>query len=523
MSIDVEVIPRHSASQHFTSALESLEHVRARSSNGEYSGIYASSDILFENAIFGRDSIEVAEDLMAIKPEIAKDVISSLVQLQGTKTDPNTEEEPGKIHHEYRTLYINGEKVSEESQEIMRKLAGKGWGTKEEIHYFGSADATPLFVTLVLSYVARNGLNNLDLEFLDTEVMHKSGKVVKVRESVTAALSWIESKIEESPLHLIEFKRSNPQGIEYQAWKDSSTGYIHDFGALANHNGPIATIEVQGYAYDALIEASKILGTVEDKKRWVKSAKHLEDALDQFWIPGEQFFAMGIDRDEQGEPRLIQTLSTNPALLLNTKIFDNLPEAKKKMYISGIVNKITGSEFMTKVGIRTRALKYINIIPHPTDPSKHLSDYHGSETSWIKETYDIAKGLRRQGFFQLAEQLEIRIVNSVIKSGKYYEFYYVDEKGHVNYHPKDKLPFANGRKTLFGTNIPEGNQAWTIAALLASLYNLDKVNGEEVDTDTWQYRKEENILKTVPRENLLTGPVELGDEESIFDIALISN
>jgi len=475
------------------SAIEAITSVRAHDG-----GVYASKDVLFQNAIFGRDSIETAQDCMAFDPKITQEVIISLAQLQGTDKNLDTEEEPGRIHHEFRSLFVNDEKVSDESQAIITSLAEKKWGTPEKIHYFGTIDATPLYVGLVMDYVARNGSENLDTAFLDRQIVQKNGEVKTIRESVYAGLSWIENRMTQSPLGLVEFKRTNPQGVENQVWKDSDTSYIHTSGVIANHEEPIAPIEVQGYAYDALIKASKLLGSDEDKKRWQQGAMSLQNALDQLWIPDEQFFAMGIDRDDEKNPRLIQTISTNPALLLNTQIFDTMPEDKKNVYVEGIIRKIIGSNFLTDVGIRTRDVKYAQLIPHPYKPGEFLSDYHGSETSWIKETYDIAKGLDYQGFHRLAEQLENRILNAVSISGKFYEFYYVDKEGNVNYDPHDTIESSDERKKLAGTNIPEGSQAWTIAAVLDIKHKRGQKQSFVRDQNSPHYKLEEELLEQMP-------------------------
>src|SRR5205085_2154207 len=105
-------------------------------------------------AHFGRDALEVAEDLLAYRPEIARAVIMRLAALQGTAASPDTEEEPGKIHHEHRALEIDGRVIGDGSRRIFRHLA-EAWklaGTPEELDaltemtYYGTIDATPLYV-----------------------------------------------------------------------------------------------------------------------------------------------------------------------------------------------------------------------------------------------------------------------------------------------------------------------------------------------------------------------------------------
>lgn len=509
----MEVIPHD---KQRASALKDLKGVMA--SDG---GIYASADELFRDSKFGRDSAESGEDLLRSHPEVTKSIIISLAELQGSTYNPDTEEEPGRIHHEFRELYVQGRKVSEGSENIINNLASKKWGTPEKIHYFGTIDASPLYVRLVMDYVARNGKDSLDREFLDQEITKKNGEKITIRDSVTQGLSWIENRMQQSSLGLVEFKRTNPQGVENQVWKDSDTSYVHTDGTIANHDAPIAPIEVQGYAYDAFMKAREILGTEEDKERWERNALHLQSSLDQMWVPEEQFFAMGIDRDAEGKPRLIETTSTNSALLLDTDIFDTIPEPKKSIYIQSIVKKITSDSFLTDVGIRTRDVKYAELISHKTDPDKYLSDYHGSETSWIKETYDISKGLHRQGFHKLAEQLENRILNAVTISGKFYEFYYVDKEGEVNYRPVDTSESTDARKKLLVTNIPEGSQAWTIAAVLDIKHKRGENISYETSKNSPTSQLEESILQTIPIVDVITHMHEVLPPEPSFAIERI--
>lgn len=467
---------------HHISALEDLQKVHR-----EKKGVVASAGKLFENAIFGRDSIEAAEDLLEVKPEIAKEVILILARLQGVAINQTTEEEPGRIHHEYRSLFFNDKRISAESERILRELVVR-WGEREdadELLYYGSVDATPLYVRLVLDFLERH-----DPLILDTKYTRKDGKEATIHESVLRALSWIEKRIDTSSLGLVEFKRTNPRGIENQVWKDSKEAYTHENGEPANHDWPIAAIEVQAYAYDALMEASRIFkeSNPADAQRFEEKAKTLQrKTLELFWMPDRKYFAMGIDRDKEGNPRQIKTESSNPALLLDTTIFDSLQEEERKTYINALVTNIVGPEFLTDVGIRCRALRYKDLIP--------FQDYHGTWAVWEKETFDIARGLRKRGFHRLASQLEVRIINGVNIAKKHYEFFYVAPDGKVNYDPESKRPTTiNGRLAIFGTNLPEEPQAWTISAVLASKIHRGRKTETPVNHFSWNYKLERELL-----------------------------
>ncbi|HEY4034669.1 MAG TPA: hypothetical protein VGL94_11960 [Ktedonobacteraceae bacterium] len=114
--------------------------------------VYASDSLLFKDAFFGRDALEVAEDLLEAYPQIAHSVILSLARLQGVTVNKQSEEEPGKIHHEYRSLYVDGQKISEASQSILHFLSQQWGGTDTEVLYYGTIDATPLYACLIADY-----------------------------------------------------------------------------------------------------------------------------------------------------------------------------------------------------------------------------------------------------------------------------------------------------------------------------------------------------------------------------------
>src|SRR5690606_14054105 len=127
-------------------------------------------------------------------------------------------------------------------------------------------------------------------------------------------------------------------------------------------------------------------------------------------------------------------------------------------------------------------------------------DYHGSYVSWPKETYDIAKGLRRQGFPKLAKQLENRLLNVTLRSRSYPEFVYVDEWGRV----LASSPSAREHADLIivdSTNNPESIQAWTVSALYAVVSNrlADRVKLTKPSSrPKWKTALEREIMRNMP-------------------------
>lgn len=421
-------------------------------------GVYASGGYKYHFAIYGRDSLEVGEDLLLADPALVREIIMAIARLQGRKLKVRTEEEPGKIHHEFRALRLGEVPVGIIARLLLRHWGSRWGGEHQELHYYGSVDSTPLFIRLVGRYVAAHGAGILDETVADWYGVDES-----LRGHVGRAIDWLAQRIEDSPWGLLEFQRFNPRGLPYQAWKDSPTGYLHSDGTPANADGGVASAEVQGYAYDALLVAGELYADDQVRAEHYQAlAKNIQtQTLQRLWMADTDrpYFAIGYDRDEQGNGRQIQTYASNAAALLDSRLLYDLPEEERRRYVEPIVRMIMSSEFLTDVGVRTRALRHADLLDYP--------DYHGSLVSWPKETYDIAKGLRRHGYVREATQLEERLLAAVNTSGEFYEFYHIDRAGKVEY------AYGSYRREIQSgghINVPEPSQAWTISAILSIIY-----------------------------------------------------
>ena len=422
-------------------------------------GLYASAGELFSQAIFGRDSATAADYLLHIEPDLARGVILRLAGLQGIVEAPmglhTNEEEPGKIHHEHRSLYIAGRRITENSERHLKLLA-RQWGSDEtSMTYYGSVDATPLFVRLVARYCASQGP-----AILEQTVERRGGGQGTVGDSVLAAMDWITRAMDRSALGFVEFRRRNPQGIPFQVWKDSGTSYLHQDGSLADWNAPIAAIEVQAYAYDALLGAARLFARRDPTlaNDWLSRAEALrENLIERFWMPATGYFAMGIDRDAEGRPRWIDSIASNAALLLDTSVFDGIRNADE--YVGAIARRICGPEFLTPVGVRCRALSEARLID--------FQDYHGSWAVWMKETFDVLRGLQRQGLTGPARQLGARMLNAINVANKHVEFLYVSPDQRVMYDIRGVDPLTTQPEVIRGTNFPEEPLAWSVTGALA--------------------------------------------------------
>jgi glycogen debranching enzyme len=460
-------------------------------------GVYASSDRLFRGAVFGRDSLEVAEDLMYLRPKLVEKILLTIGSLQGEISNNASEEEPGKIIHEFRTTIVDGKPLDSVSQEIFNRLYAL-WGGKDSIlAYYGSVDSTPHFVRVLMQYIGIYGH-----EFLLNHVPLRSGRMVSMLDVLENALDWLTRHLDSSKSGLVEYLRQNPHGIENQAWKDSVEFYVHETGEFANHEEPIASIEVQSLAYDALVGGATLLPS--RAKQWRKRAENLrKKTLEKLWEPEKQYFALGLDIDKNGKQRVIRTVAANAAALLDSTFFDHISPGEKRKYITAITRTIMGDDFLTDAGIRSRALSESKLVP--------FWDYHGSYTTWPKETYDIAKGLRRQGFPKLAVELENRLLNVVKAMRSYPEFLYVDRRGRVL--GLSQSSHGHGELILVeSTNSPERIQAWTVSAILAITSKTTSFKIKKPRTqkqEHWQEELEKDIIRTIPHMRVLKTTKEL--------------
>jgi glycogen debranching enzyme len=456
--------------------------------------LYASSGEGYQYMLFGRDSLEAADDLVEVEPQLSLRVIDSLARLQGTQYNEQTAEEFGKIPHQHMQLHVDGVKIPEAAEEQLHKLSRKWGGTDEGFTYYGSLDATPLFARLI----ARHGLIH-GPDFLRQEVEHTSGETISRLESYRRALHWICDHLESSELSLLEFRRLGEDHIIIQSWRDSGSSYVHEDGTQVNLDGFIAPIEVQGYGYDALSLSSRLLADfdlpTEETDRWVEHARQLQQTtLNAYWMEDKNAFAMALDRDpgNNWRERRVSTPSSSQAALLDSRLLIDLSEAERKQYVEGIINQLYDPDFMTEIGVRCRAASAAELVP--------FADYHGSWAVWTKENYDFIKGLRRQGLQGLADDVSIRLLNMANISGENYEFLYVNPEGEVDYMPKPYAPGMEVDEVIPATNVPETGQAWTASALLAIKRQLEPRN--KLESDDWSKSLEDTVLRKLPENKL---------------------
>ncbi len=277
------------------------------------SGLFPYAGVPWFCCPFGRDGIVTALETLWVDPELARGVLSFLADTQATERVPERDAEPGKILHEAR----GGE---------IANLGEIPFG-----RYYGSADATPLFVMLASAYWRRTA---------DTATIER------LWPNVVRALAWIDEWGDADGDGFVEYSAKTPSGLRQQGWKDSNDSVSHADGSLAQ--GPIALCEIQAYTYAAKLGASmlaEVLGYAAEARRLREEAETLRDRFEAaYWCEDLSTYALALD----GDKRPCRVVSSNAGHCLFAGIAD---PARAERVAATLLNEASFSGW----GIRTLA------------------------------------------------------------------------------------------------------------------------------------------------------------------------
>jgi glycogen debranching enzyme len=363
-------------------------------------------------ALFGRDSLLTAWMTLTLDPRLALCTLHTLTRLQGVRVDPLTEEEPGRILHEVRL-----------GPDAALALGG---GTT----YYGTADATPLFVMLLGELDRWGGLPDDDRPSLVA--------------AADRALQWVLEYGDADGDGFVEYRRHTDRGLVNQGWKDSFDGVNHADGHFAVP--PIALCEVQAYvyaAYQARAGLAEADGDATTAQRWRSKAARLKAAFNlAFWMPEQQAFALALD----GAKEQVDAIASNMGHCLWTGIVDDDKAP-------AVAAHLAGPALSSGFGVRTLSTDMTAYNP--------MSYHNGSV--WPHDTAITVAGLARYGFIEEAQRISVGLIEA-------------------SQHFGGRLPelFCGFDRTEFPSPVPYPTsctpQAWAAAASRLILRSLLQLN-----------------------------------------------
>ncbi len=328
------------------------------------------------NTLFGRDSLISAWQMLKIDPLIARATLQTLAKYQGKAINPRSEEEPGKILHEYRF-------DPKEQAELPE------W----DFPYYGSVDSTPLFLILAGKYFQQTN----DRTFLS-----------KNWNNIEAAFNWIVNHGDIDGDGYVEYERKNPHGLFHQGWRDGVEDHL-------KIKPPVAIVEVQGYvyaAYQSLVTLARNFGENNISKEALSRAEVLRKKFNRdFWVEEENYFALALD----GDKRQRKAIASNPGHLLFTGI---VAEDKTKP----LVSRFFQPDLWTPYGIRNHSSREPDYDPY----SYHLGSI------WPHDNWIIHKGLEVLGFDHDAGRIKKAMLQVYSALGKIPELYAVVDNSIVD-------------------------------------------------------------------------------------------
>ncbi|MBX6341323.1 MAG: amylo-alpha-1,6-glucosidase, partial [Thermomicrobiaceae bacterium] len=326
---------------------------------------YFAAGLPWFGTLFGRDSLITALQTLAFNPGIAAQTLRVLARYQGEKVDPWRDEEPGKILHEFRV----GELAN--LNEV------------PYTPYYGSIDATPLFLILMARYLAWTA----DLQLFSD-----------LRENVERALQWMARYGDSDGDGYLDYKSRSEKGLVNQGWKDSGDAIVNSDGSLAEP--PIALVEVQGYAYLAKQALADLFARVGDQDRANQLRHEAEDLRERFnrdfWMADKGFYALALQKGG----RKADVVASNPGQALWTGIADHDKAVTT-------ARRLVADDVYSGWGVRTLSARERRFNP---------LGYHLG-TVWPHDNSIIAAGFRRYGL----RDETMKVFNGITQAAMYFE------------------------------------------------------------------------------------------------------
>lgn len=334
-------------------------------------GPYPYAGVPWYSTTFGRDGILTAMEYLWVDPTMARGVLAFLASTQAKEPDIERDAEPGKILHEARRSEMAN------TREIP-------FG-----RYYGTVDATPLFLVLGGAYFRRTG----DKEFIRG-----------IWPNILLALDWVDRHGDRDGDGFVEYARRSAEGLVQQGWKDSHDSVFHASGELAD--APIALCEVQGYVYMGKLSIAQLAGALGETAlaaRLVQEAAQLRQRFEAtFWCEDLGSYALALD----GAKQPCRVLSSNAGHALWCGIATN-------EHANRVIDGLMGPQFFSGWGVRTIAAG---------QPRYNPMSYHNGSV-WPHDNALIAAGMARYGRTEEA----VRLLASLFEASLHFELHRLPE------------------------------------------------------------------------------------------------
>ena len=335
------------------------------------------------HALFGRDSLITALQVLPARPDVARATLRALAALQGEVDDPQTDERPGKIVHEW---------WPEAPAEVWRRL---GWPVREgELRHYGSADATAWFLVVLAS------LDEPDLS-------------AELESTWRGAGDWLAGSIERRGGFLRYGPRGAPAGLIAQGWRDSTEPAIAGGHGIARADGrapeaPVANADCQAIAVAGMRALAALSGDQEHRTHADELAARIAAVF------GPEIMAL------EGDGTPVRGAGSQLGWLLWSGALGPAQSAR-------VAERLCEPDVMTPFGLRTLSER------HPA----FGADFYHRGAVWPFDSWLGWGGLRAAGRHDEAEQVRTGVLDALGRLGHSPELYAVGPQG------PERIPVAN--------------------------------------------------------------------------------
>jgi glycogen debranching enzyme len=402
----------------FAQAVDDMAALRLPTEDSTQDKFVPAAGLPWFVALFGRDSLIISLQSAIVQPGFAAGALAVLAKWQARERDDYRDAEPGKIHHELRRGELAHFKLIPHTP------------------YYGTADATPLYIITLHTLWTCTGDPNLLKQHLET---------------AERCLAWIDSYGDRDGDGFQEYQTRSSAGYENQGWKDSGDAVMNVDGTLVK--GPKALCELQGYVYDAWLRMALIYDALERPdaaaKLREKAAALFKRFNERFWNEAEGFYAFALD----GDKKQVLSVASNPGQCLWSGI---VPADRARR----VVDRLMRPDMWSGWGIRTLSANHTKFNPFN----------YQTGAVWPHDNGFIAAGMKRYGFHDEANQ----VAEAIFRAASYFAMNQLPEL-----YAGVKRDSSNFPVQYIGANVPQGWAAGSTFTLLQTMLGIqpDAANG----------------------------------------------